>query len=113
MGNGTMYYADTPTGKVDAFDYDEKTGDISNRRPCIKGFDFPTTGFPDGNTLDSAGMLWVAQFNGGCAGRYDPKTGKCLAKVVVPNQAGRQVTSVAFAGDGCGDLYLTTAHEGK
>ena len=109
----TMYYTDTPTAQVDALDYDVATGQVSNRRPCITGFVFEETGFPDGCAIDSEGMLWVARFNGGCAGRYDPATGKLLAEARMPAEAGRQVTSVAFGGDGLGDLYLTTAHEGQ
>jgi sugar lactone lactonase YvrE len=108
----TMYYTDTPSGKVDKYAYDNETGSISEPQPCITGFDFQKTGFPDGCTLDKDGKLWVARFNGGCAGRYDPETGKLLAEVKVPAQAGKQVTSVAFGGDTLEDLYLTTAREG-
>eukprot|EP00933_Yihiella_yeosuensis_P005547 TRINITY_DN110083_c0_g1_i1.p1 TRINITY_DN110083_c0_g1~~TRINITY_DN110083_c0_g1_i1.p1 ORF type:complete len:393 (-),score=56.54 TRINITY_DN110083_c0_g1_i1:88-1137(-) len=107
-----MYYIDTPTGKVDVFDYDPTSGSITNRRPCITGFDFDETGFPDGCTLDLEGMLWVACFNGGCARRFDPSTGTLLAEVKVPAAAGLQVTSVAFGGEKLEDLYLTTAREG-
>eukprot|EP00416_Gambierdiscus_australes_P045590 CAMPEP_0171095440 /NCGR_PEP_ID=MMETSP0766_2-20121228/43174_1 /TAXON_ID=439317 /ORGANISM="Gambierdiscus australes, Strain CAWD 149" /LENGTH=330 /DNA_ID=CAMNT_0011554247 /DNA_START=54 /DNA_END=1046 /DNA_ORIENTATION=+ len=109
----TMYYTDTPEARIDALDYDNASGVVKNRRPCITGFDFETTGFPDGCTLDCEGMLWVARFNGGCAGRYNPSTGQLLAEVHVPATAGKQVTSVAFGGDDLGDLYLTTAHEGQ
>jgi len=108
----TMYYNDTITAQVDAFAFDAETGDISNRRTCIKGFG-EANGWPDGCCLDADGMLWVARFNGGCAGRYDPASGKLLAEVRVPEAAGKQVTSVAFGGDGFGDLFLTTAREGK
>jgi sugar lactone lactonase YvrE len=38
-----MYYIDTPTGNIDAFDYDATTGNISNRRTAIK--------VPDGKWL--------------------------------------------------------------
>ena len=43
-----MYYIDTPSAQVDAFDFDMQTGAISNRRTVIKGFEFHTAGFPDG-----------------------------------------------------------------
>lgn len=109
----TMYYNDTPNARVDAFNYDKSTGEVTGRRPVVTGFVFNTTGFPDGSTIDSEDMLWVARFNGGCAGRYNPKTGDLLAEVRVPASAGKQVTSVAFGGEGLGDLYLTTAHEGQ
>mmetsp|Transcript_31249 Transcript_31249/g.72876 ORF Transcript_31249/g.72876 Transcript_31249/m.72876 type:complete len:328 (+) Transcript_31249:39-1022(+) len=108
----TMYYIDTPTRQVDAMDFDAESGEVKNRRACITGFTWEETGFPDGCCIDSEGMLWVARFNGGCAGRYDPHSGKLLAEVRVPPEAGRQVTSVAFGGEGLGDLYLTTAREG-
>lgn len=109
----TMYYIDTPTAKVDAFDYDVSTGEAKNPHACITGFDFNTTGYPDGCAIDNEGMLWVARFNGGCAGRYNPLTGELLAEVRVPAEAGHQVTSVAFGGEDLGDLYITTAREGK
>lgn len=108
----TFYHTDTPNGTVDAWDYDVVTGAITNRRPCIEHFDFQTTGFPDGHAQDIEGMLWVARFNGGRVGRYDPKTGALLAEVTFPETAGKQITSVAFGGADLGDMYISTAHEG-
>ena len=43
-----MYYIDTPTAQIDALDFDPASGDVSQRRAVVKGFDFETTGFPDG-----------------------------------------------------------------
>ncbi len=43
-----MYYIDTPTAQIDALDFDLASGDVSQRRAVVKGFDFETTGFPDG-----------------------------------------------------------------
>ena len=43
-----MYYIDTPTAQIDALDFDPGSGDVSQRRAVVKGFDFETTGFPDG-----------------------------------------------------------------
>ena len=43
-----MYYIDTPSARVEAWDFDLSTGAISNPRPAVSGFDFATTGFPDG-----------------------------------------------------------------
>jgi sugar lactone lactonase YvrE len=100
----TMYYIDTPALAVSAFDFDAETGGISNRRDVIR-FD-KRGGSPDGMTIDSEGMLWVAMFNGGCVCRYDPGSGKCLRKIGVPTP---YVTSCCFAGDDLGTLYITTA----
>ena len=36
--------------------------------------------------------LWVARFNGGCCGCYDPKSGQLLGEVHVPAEAGRQAS---------------------
>ena len=39
----------------------------------------------------SQDRLWVARFNGGAVGCYDPKSGQLVAEVRVPKEAGRQV----------------------
>ncbi len=51
----TMYYIDTPTGQVDAFDYDIATGAITNRRAAVEiaGDIF------DGMTIDIEGNLYI------------------------------------------------------
>jgi len=109
--DGTMYFTDTLTGKIDRLTYDDKTGEVKDRTPCIEGFNFETTGLPDGHCIDSEGMLWVACFNGGMVRRFNPKTGEVVAEVHIPAEGGRQVTSCAFGGDDLSDLYITTAHE--
>ncbi|MDR1583017.1 MAG: SMP-30/gluconolactonase/LRE family protein [Prevotellaceae bacterium] len=103
----TMYYIDTNTGKVVAYDYDNRTGDISNPHDAViipKGM-----GAPDGSTIDSEGMIWVAHWGGACVTRWNPKTGELLYKVEVP---AKQVTSCAFGGKNLDILYITTAREG-
>jgi sugar lactone lactonase YvrE len=100
----TMYYIDTPTRRVDAFDYDNETGAIANRRPAIE---LPEGGgFPDGMTIDADGKLWVALWGGWGVVRFDPETGARLDKVDVPAS---QVTACAFGGPHLEDLYITTA----
>jgi len=99
-----MYYIDTPTLKIDAFDYDLKTGTISNRREVISvGEDF---GGPDGMTIDAEGKLWVAHWGGRCICRWDPITGNLLQKVSLPVS---QPTSCAFGGRDLNTLYITSA----
>ena len=74
----TMYYNDTPTMTVQAFDYDDKTGSISNRRVAIK---IPRgMGAPDGMTIDAEGKLWIALWGGYAVGCFDPETGLLLAE---------------------------------
>jgi len=103
----TMYYIDTFLHRVDAFDYDLATGAISGRRTA---FEVPSEmGYPDGSTLDSEGMLWVALWQGAAVSRWNPATGELLqvADVPAPN-----VTSCAFGGPNLDQLYITTARDG-
>ncbi len=100
----TMYYNDTPTMTVQAFDYDDQTGSISNRRVAIK---IPRgSGAPDGMTIDSEDKLWIALWGGSCVARFDPLTGELLEKIIVPAP---NVSSCAFGGKDLGTLYITTA----
>lgn len=103
----TMYYVDTPTMTIAAFDYDDPTGAISNRRVAIQVP--PGTGAPDGMTIDSEGKLWVAHWGGGCVIRWDPFTGKMLRRIDVPAP---HTTSCAFGGENLDVLYITTARQG-
>ena len=100
----TVYYIDSPTREVAAFDYDPATGAMSNRRiaiPIPEG-----EGFPDGMTIDTEGKLWIALWQGWGVVRYDPKTGERLSKIELPVE---KVTSCTFGGPGCDELYITTA----
>jgi sugar lactone lactonase YvrE len=100
----TMYYNDTPTGTIQGFDYDDKTGAISNRRVVVR---IPRGGGgPDGMTIDADGNLWVALWGSGTVGKYDPRTGELLQKVIVPAP---NVSSCAFGGKDLDILYITTA----
>lgn len=103
----TMYYIDTPTGNVDAFDYDEGTGNISNRRVAVKVPD--GNGAPDGMAIDSEDKLWVALWGGNGVAKFDPSTGKMLLKINVPAP---HTTSCAFGGKDLKTLYITTARDG-
>ncbi len=61
----TMYYIDTMTFTVDAFDFDAASGAISNRRSIYHLPRDKSLGFADGMTLDADGNLWIACFNVG------------------------------------------------
>jgi sugar lactone lactonase YvrE len=103
----TMYYVDTPTGRVDCFDYDHATGEIANRSVAVR---IPgEMGFPDGMTIDSEGMLWVCLWQGGKVSRWDPREGRLLQTVDLPAS---NVTSCAFGGENLDQLYITTARSG-
>ncbi|MEU0585995.1 SMP-30/gluconolactonase/LRE family protein [Streptomyces sp. NPDC006132] len=99
-----MYYIDSPTRRVDVFDYAD--GRISGRRTLAvieEG-----AGFPDGLTVDAEGCVWVALWQGSAVRRYTP--GGELDRVIelpVP-----LVTACAFGGPDLTDLYVTTARTG-
>ncbi|WP_019910099.1 SMP-30/gluconolactonase/LRE family protein [Paenibacillus sp. HW567] len=104
---GLMYYIDTQTRRVDVMDYDPHNGRVSGRRAAVH---LPQgAGGPDGMTIDSEGMIWVAHWNGGCVSRWNPHTGEQLGKVDVPANL---VTSCAFGGSNLDELYITTARSG-
>jgi sugar lactone lactonase YvrE len=96
-----MYYIDTPTLRVDMFDYD--AGTAVDRRPLV---DVPLgSGYPDGMTVDSEDHLWVAFWDGWCVRRYDPD-GDLVRTVELPVA---RPTSCAFGGARLDELYVTTA----
>lgn len=103
----TMYYVDTVLPRVDAFDYDNTTGAISNRRTVVQipdGF-----GFPDGMTIDADDNLWIAMWGGWKVLGYNPRTGEAIGAIELP---AAQVTSCAFGGPNLDELYITSAWTG-
>lgn len=102
-----FYYIDTPTFQVVAYDYEEATGNITNKRTVIQIPD--SEGYPDGMTIDSEGMLWIAHWDGAQVARWDPHSGKKIFSIKLPVD---RVTSCTFGGDDFTDLYITTAKVG-
>lgn len=100
----TLFYIDSPTGKVDAFDFDVDRGDISNRRTA---FEIPEgAGSPDGMAIDVNGNLWIAMFFGSAVLCFDPATGEVLERVELDVPF---VTACAFGGEKLDTLFITTA----
>jgi len=103
----TFYYIDTPTFQVVAYDYEIQTGDISNRRVAISIEE--KEGYPDGMTIDTEGMLWIAHWDGWQVARWSPVTGEKLLSIPLP---AARITSCTFGGDDLEDLYITSASIG-
>jgi sugar lactone lactonase YvrE len=100
----TMYYTDSVTHAIDAFDFDAETGTVRGRRPVI---DVPE-GLPDGLCVDEEGAIWVAVYNGGAVHRYAPG-GDLTGVVTIP---AKLATSCCFGGPDLDILYITSASAG-
>ena len=107
LDHKTMYYIDSRTRQVVAYDYSLHSGEITNPRTVVTIPD--GEGVPDGMTLDAEGMLWVAQWGGWQVSRWDPATGKKIGSIAVPAS---QTSSCAFGGEDYDELYITTARNG-
>jgi sugar lactone lactonase YvrE len=101
-----MYFIDSPTKRVDIFDFDLESGELRNRRPFLLLGDLDA--FPDGLTTDEDGGVWVALFGGGEVRRFDSQ-GTLTHIVEIPV---KQVTSCCFGGGDMSELYITTAQNG-
>jgi sugar lactone lactonase YvrE len=99
----TFYFADSWSGEIWAYDYDIKTGSVSNRRTFTK-IDTSTGGAADGSTVDAEGCLWNAQVYDGKLKRYTPD-GKVERVIDMPV---KKVTSVMFGGPNLDILFVTS-----
>ena len=103
----TLYFIDSPTRRVDAFDYDPAGGSLGAGKVHVP-FEADGPAVPDGMTIDAEGALWVASWDGWCVRRY-LSDGSLDTVVRLPVA---QVTSCAFGGPDLRDLYITTAWTG-
>lgn len=98
------YYIDTPTRRVDMFDYEKDAG-LTKRRTFVEITDTP--GSPDGMTVDAQGHLWVALYGGSAVRRYRPD-GILDGVIELPVT---NVTACTFAGADLDELVITTSRE--
>ncbi len=103
-----MYYIDTPTARVDAFDYDDATGNITHRRAALKIA--PDLGHPDGMTIDSQDRLWIAMWGGGRVCCFDPASEQLLYTVYTTGS--RHSSACALGGPNLDELFITTSRQG-
>jgi sugar lactone lactonase YvrE len=101
----TMYFADTPDGRLRAYDFDPEKGRLGDMRILVEGGVVP--GRPDGATVDADGCVWSARYEGGCVARITPQ-GRVDRIIEVPSS---RVTSCAFGGPDLRTLYITTARQ--
>lgn len=103
----TLYYIDTPTQEVRAFDYDVATGQIANPRVAIRAGE--SIGWLDGMTSDTEGNLWIAMWGGAQVTKWNPDTGKLLEQFPVP---ALHTSCPVFGGRDMNELYITSARKG-
>ena len=98
-----LYFADTWTGDIWAYDYDQTSGNVSNRRVFVT-VDTSDGGAVDGMTVDAEGFLWQAHVYGGKLNRYDPD-GTLERSIDMPVL---KVTCPTFGGENLDRLFVTT-----
>lgn len=104
----TMYYIDSRSQQVVAFEYDKESGTITHPHTIVTIDE--AEGTPDGMCVDFEGMVWVALWGGGKVVRINPDNGERLAEVQIPGVT--HVTSCTFGGEDMNILFMTTAREG-
>lgn len=105
--NGFFYFIDTPTFKVMRYSFDAEHGTITN--PTVACSISKEDGYPDGMTIDTEGMLWIAHWDGWKVTQWNPTDGVKLQTIKLPVA---RVTSCTFGGEHFNDLYITTAKVG-
>ena len=100
----TLYFTDTPTRVIHAYDLDPDSGAISGRRVFAE----VTDGYPDGAVVDEEGFLWSARWGAGEVVRHAPD-GTVASRLKVPAS---QASCVAFGGPDRKTLFVTSAREG-
>lgn len=99
----TFYFADTWSGEIWAYDYDNATGAVANRRTFAM-VDTSTGGAADGCTVDAEGCLWQALVYAGKLVRYTPD-GQVDRIIEMPV---KKVTSLTFGGSNLDTLFVTS-----
>jgi gluconolactonase len=101
-----FFFSDSEYHAVFAYDYDEASGDISNRQVLFEVKD----GVSDGMCIDSEDNLWVAIWGGRRIEKRSTATGELLGIVEVDAQ---NVTSCCFCGPRLDTLFITTSGNGQ
>jgi len=131
--NHTLYWVDTPSHTVWAWDFEPSSGAMSQQRvfarfvPKPTGWQSPAViaaqpdsaasnpslasygGRPDGAAVDVAGNYWVAMFEGQRVCQFAPD-GRLLASFPTPMMC---PTMVCFGGEDLKTLYLTSASKNR
>jgi len=99
----TFYWTCSTSRRIDAFDYDRATGDLSNRRVFYQATG--DEGIPDGMTVDREGHIWSAHWDGYALVHHAPDS-TVLERIKFPVA---KVASVVFGGPDYDQMFITTA----
>ena len=115
--NKTIYWADTVDQIIHAWDWDEVTGKMTNKRVFQK-FDAKPAGWtpekpqgihyqgrPDGCAIDTQGNYYIAMYDGQRLLKFG-SSGKLLADILTPT---RCTTMPCFGGEDMKTLFITTS----
>ena len=102
-----MYFTDSPRYTIWKYDFDSKTGDISNKRTfaTIDHFEHQKKAEPDGLAVDEKGFVWSALWGACRIVRFSPD-GELVGEVHLP---ALRVSCPAFGGKNMDELFITTA----
>jgi triosephosphate isomerase len=101
----TMFFCDTPTRKVYAFDYPQQRGGMLTNRRLIWTMPSNLDGGPDGAQCDADGCIWMALSGASRVVRVNPSTGMVDFVVHLPVKC---PTSCTFGGPELDELFITT-----
>lgn len=101
----SFYFTDSYAGEILRYPYDEQSGTLGSPDPFVTVPNIEEEGVPDGMSVDTAGHVWSARWNGGCVVRYDP-SGNEVNRQVLP---AKKITSLAFGGSNFCEAYVTSA----
>lgn len=103
LDDRTLYFAESGTRTIFAYDVDPASGGLGSRRvfATLSGGD----GTPDGLAIDTEGYLWCACWDGWQILRFAPDGG-IDRRIAMPVQ---RPTSLAFGGPDYATLFVTSA----
>jgi L-arabinonolactonase len=99
----TMFFCDSPAGRIMRCRYDADTARVANVAEFVRFG--PDQGLPDGSVIDEEDCLWNAAWGVGRVRRYSPD-GRLIHEVHVP---ARNTTCPVFGGGTLDDLFVTSS----
>jgi sugar lactone lactonase YvrE len=118
LAGDTLYWADTPSHVVHAWDYNGEHNTMAQHRTHLRfagkpeGWQFAScdyAGRPDGATIDSHGNYWVAMYEGQRVCCFSPE-GQLLESLATPALC---PTMPCFGGADLKTLFVTSVRHGR